>query len=101
MSNHPKNLKILTRPFLILMKLGVFVECNLTVPNLKFWVNQVRGLGDTAPRILRFLAKRVWPPTFDPSYLSGTTKSIVTKLVLMEREFNEDSRSAIIMKIGA
>ena len=32
--------------------------------------------------------------------ISGTTKSIFTKLVLMEREFNEDSRSAIILKIG-
>ena len=63
MSNHPMGL---TRPFFILMKLGVFVECDLTVPNLRFWVNQVWGLGDTAPEFWDFWQKRgvatyLWP----------------------------------------
>ena len=73
------------------MKLGIHVVWEPTAPNPKNKANRTSGVGDMAPQTLSFGKKRHGCQPLNP-HISGTSDPICIKLVLMDRQFDKDSK---------
>ena len=82
------------------MKFGIHVIWEPTAPNPKFEANRTSGMGDMAPQTLRILAKTGAVANRLNPHISGTSDPIFIKLVLMDRQFDKDSKYVILVQIG-
>lgn len=88
MTKHPSSL---TRPSQILIKHDTFVQCDPTKVST-FWGQSKQRFQRHGPQIFRCSKIKLCCHQFSAPIISGTTVSIFTNFMSLEREFNEDSK---------
>ena len=71
-----------------------------TASNPKFEANRTSGMGDMPPPNFENLGKNGHGCQPLNPHISGTSDPIFIKLVLMDRQFDKDSKNVILVQIG-
>ena len=81
------------------MRFDIHVIWEPTAPNPKFEANRTSGMGDMAPNFENFGKNGRGCQPLNP-HISGMSGPIFIKLVLMDMQFDKDSKYVILVQIG-